>query len=344
MKLVDRFNRRPTYNSNIFTYYGAGYLQLEWDLLDWLTIIPGLRLSSFDYGTPLRIAPRFSAEFHLSDTFQFQTHAGRYYQFLSLSSNETFSGFDIWLISGGKVPPAYGDQFIAGIKTQPHDKYQFDAEIYYRTMHDLFEHDPFIPDQAGLPYHDILRFGEGFAYGSEIQLKKNAGNLTGFAGYTYNITLRRFPHHNEPVLQEGARYYPPKYHRAHEVSVLLDYTISPGWSTTATFTYSSGQPYTKPSTKTRAFDFPLTSAYVNQLIVENVNGSRLPPYHRLDLGITRRGTFLGLGEMELQLQAINVYSRRNVWFYDYELNDGSATYNEVTLLPLLPTLSLSLML
>lgn len=52
------------------------------------------------------------------------------------------------------------------------------------------------------------------------------------------------------------------------------------------------------------------------------NNARLPAYHRLDLGVTNRGRFLGFADYELQLQVINAYNRRNIWFYLFEFPEN----------------------
>ena len=230
-----------------------------------------------------------------------------------------------------------------GAKTIPWEGYGLDLELYYRSMNDLFEPDPFIPDQAGLPYRDIFRFGEGYAYGAELFFERKVGRLTGFAGYTFSLTRRKFPGFNEPIGPDGsARYYPPKYDRIHDLNIVLDYELSSRWSATAVFNYATGQAYTKPLGRTAAFDFPTSGTILDQLVVGRVNASRLPPYNRLDISFSRTGTFFGIGEAEWQFQLINAYSRRNVWFYNYDLDENPAEREAVTLLPILPTISYTL--
>ena len=63
-------------------------------------------------------------------------------------------------------------------------------------------------------------------------------------------------------------------------------------------------------------------------MVSPFNGARLPAYHRLDIGFTRKGKLFG-GDSELQLQVINAYNRRNIWFYFYEFEDDGSVSREV---------------
>lgn len=343
LKLQDTFDGRETFNSRIQSQYGSLYLQDKWELSDKWTATPGLRLSGFSEGGYLRLEPRFSMEYQPTERIRLQAAYGRYNQYLTLASNEAFTGFDVWLTADEGVPPAYGNQYILGTKTVPWEGYGFDAEVYYRSMKNLFEPDPFIPDQAGLPYRDIFRFGEGYAYGVELLFERKVGRLTGFAGYTFSVTRRKFPHFNQPVVSSGpARSYPPKYDRLHDLNIVAEYKISSRWSATAAFNFASGQAYTKPLGRTAAFNFPTSGTIMDQLIVGKVNASRLPPYNRLDLSVSRKGTFFGIGKAKWQLQIINAYSRRNVWFYDYDFKENPVQRDAVTLLPILPTITYSL--
>ncbi len=341
--LIDEFDGDETFSSRIRSQYYSLYLQDDWEISDKWKLTPGIRLNGFSEGNYLRLEPRFSMEFRPTDRIRLQAAYGRYNQFLTLVTNEAFSGFDVWLTTDDGVPPAHGDQFVVGAKTIPLEDFGLDFELYYRSMNDLFELDPFLPDQAGLDYEQLFRFGNGHAYGSELFFEKRAGNFTGFAGYTFSVTRRRFPGFNEPVVgDENARYYPPKYDRTHDFHLVLEYEFSNRWAVNTVFNYATGQPYTKPLSRTIAFDFPLSSGAKDQLVVGKVNASRLPAYNRLDLGVTRTGTFFGIGEAEWQFQVINAYSRRNVWFYNYELEDNPPEREAVQLLPLLPNISYTL--
>lgn len=343
LKLQDEFDGAETFRSRIGTSYASWYLQDTWQLSDRWQLKPGVRINGFSEGSFMRIEPRISAEFEPVEELRFQAAYGRYNQFLTLITNEAFSGFDVWLTTDNGVPPAFGDQFVLGAKTKPWEGYGFDVEVYYRTMEDLFELDPFLPDPAGLDYPALFRFGTGYAYGAEFLFEKQLGRFTGFLGYTLSVTRRKFPNFNEPIGGSRARFYPPKYDRSHDINLVLDYKLSRRWKTTIVFNYATGQAYTKPLGRALAVDSPFettgsTGTAIDQLIVGKVNASRLPAYHRLDLSFSRAGTFLGAGEAEWQFQIINVYSRRNVWFYNYDL-DFPVTREPVRLLPILPSVS-----
>ncbi len=332
LKLSDTFDGLETQSPRIESQYVTGYVQNRWRITDqWITNI-GVRASYYTSGSHHSIEPRFQLEYRPTVNLRLQTAAGRYYQFISLITNEAFSGFDTWLLTDDGVPPAYGDQFLAGVKWTPTRQYNFEVELFYRTMRKLFEFDPRVPDTAGLEYSELFRFGEGFAYGVEVLLERTSGRLNGFIGYTWGTTRRKFEGFNDN------RFYPPKYDRIHDINVVMNYNLSTRWMFTAVFNYATGQTFTQPLGRTQV-ENPFGTMPDNPLIVGRVNASRLPDYHRLDVGFTYYSTFFGLGDSELQLQLINVYSRRNVWFYQFDFDENPAQRTDVLMLPIVPSIS-----
>lgn len=330
--LQDRFDGLVTQSPDITSEYISAYLQDQWRITPQWIFTGGLRASYYTSGNHFRLEPRTQLEYRPTAELRLQTAYGRYYQFKTLITNEAFSGFDLWLLTDDGVPPAWGDQFLAGVKWNPVRQWTFELEGFYRNMRELFEFDPRIPDTAGLDYNELFRFGEGFAYGVETLIQRNTGRLNGFIGYTWGTTRRKFPTFNND------EFYPPKYDRIHDINVVTNYRLSEKWMATAVFSYATGQTYTEPLGRTQ-IDNPFGTEPDNPLIVGRVNASRLPAYHRLDLGFTYYSTFFGLGDSELQLQLINVYSRRNVWFYNFDFDDNPVTRQDIRMLPILPSVT-----
>ena len=337
MSLEDLFDARTTLDERLQTAYASLYVQETYKPGSKWIVQGGVRANYFSEGEYVRLEPRLSLEYRPIERLRLQSAYGRYYQFLTLISSELFSAFDLWLTTDDGVPPAFGDQMVFGAKSSlGHDVY-LDLETYYRTMNDLFELDPFLFDAAGADYPDLFRFGQGYAYGIEAQLEKNRGRINGFVGYTYGKTRRRFPNIND------FKYYAPKYDRTHDLNVLLNYSLARRWRLTSVFTYATGQAYTEPAGRFRLVDYPLANDDLDGLI-SRYNQARLPAYHRLDLGLTHTGRLFGIADYELQLQVINAYKRRNIWFYFFEFeNDGTIERHEAPQIPVpIPNVSFSL--
>ncbi|MCH8567478.1 MAG: TonB-dependent receptor [Balneolales bacterium] len=330
--IADQFDGQRTQQSRIDSWYFSGYLQDRWEISPEWIFTGGLRGSWYSSGDYFRLEPRAALEYRPHPDIRLQTAAGRYYQFKSLITNEAFSGFDIWLLTDDGVAPSYGDQFLAGVKWNPVPEWSVELEGFYRTMRQLFEFDPRIPDTAGLDYNELFRFGRGYAYGVELLLQRNTGRLTGFAGYTWGTSRRSYPGFN------NSNMFPPRFDRIHDLNILLNYSLSDRWMATTVFSYGTGQAYTEPLGRTQIRN-PFNDDNDNPLIVGRVNASRLPAYHRLDIGFTRYGRFFNLGDSELQLQLINVYSRRNVWFYQFNFDENPPERSAVRMLPIIPSVT-----
>ncbi|MEX0684469.1 MAG: TonB-dependent receptor [Balneolales bacterium] len=333
LKLNDRFDGSESFNTRNQTNYATFYLQDTWRPNALWNINFGVRGNYFSNNHDIRLDPRLSLEYYLTSNTRLQLAYGRYNQFLTLITNEAFSGFDVWLMTDEGVSPAYGDQFVFGFKNSSFDNFNIEIEAYYRTMRDLFELDPFSGDVAGREYQDIFRFGKGYATGLEFLFQKEVGRLSGFLSYTFGLTRRQFDGFN------NNEYYPPKYDRTNDFNIVGSYALSKRWNAMAVLSYATGQAYTQPLGRGILRDDPFSNNIVDAVVVGKMNASRLPAYHRLDIGMSRKGSFFGLADSELQLQVINVYSRRNIWFYNYRFDENPIERDEIALLPILPTVS-----
>ncbi|MEX2364198.1 MAG: TonB-dependent receptor, partial [Balneolaceae bacterium] len=188
LKLQDNLYGTDNFANRLESKYASVYMQNEWMPSKKWRITPGLRFNYHSNGDYIRLEPRWSFEFIPAKRFRLLASFGHYNQFLTLNSNEAFSGFDVWLSAAEGVPPSSGNQVVFSVNTIPFEGYNFNIETYYRTMSDLFELDPFIPDVSGLAYEDLFRTGEGYAYGLEVFFEKQAGKLSGFIGYTLGNT------------------------------------------------------------------------------------------------------------------------------------------------------------
>ncbi|MDX1740711.1 MAG: TonB-dependent receptor, partial [Rhodothermales bacterium] len=339
-RLRDEFDEEESLSKRIQSGYSAFYVEDIFRPTPSWKITAGVRGNYFAEGDYLRFEPRIGIERQVSEAARLQVGYGRYYQFLTLITSELFTGSDIWLTTADGVPPSYGDQLVAGVKTNVARGLNLDVEVYYRTMEDLFELDPRIPDVSGLDYSDLFRFGEGYAYGTELLLQKPSGRLNGYVGYTYGVTRRRFP--DFPDVGQFD-YYPPKYDRTHDLNAVATYRLSKRWSLTAVYNISTGQAYTRPRKQYRIIDNPLGSDVKNAL-VSPFNADRLPAYHRLDIGASLLGRFFGFADYELQLQVLNAYNRRNIWFYFFDFeDDDTVERTEVPMIPVpIPNISFTL--
>ena len=331
------FNERRSYSPSVNAVNAAAYVQDTYrpSWASGWTITGGLRASYFQQGDYVRLGPRLTLEYEATDRVRLQAGYGRYDQYLSAATSELFSAFDFWLTADEQVPPAFGDQFLAGVKTRPADGYRADVEVYYRTMRNLFEFDRLRQDYSGLDYADVFLYGTGEAYGAEAMLRKTTGRVTGFVGYTLSRTTRTFD-----GLAESS--FPPRFDRTHDLTAVVNVDLATNWRLTTVFTYATGQAYTEPTGYFKTLDDPFLSQPRTSLQA-TYNNARLPAYHRLDVGVRRKGSVFGV-DYEAQVQLVNAYARRNIWFVLFEPTDNNQIERDVVpQIPVpLPNLSLTL--
>jgi len=342
--LRNTFDDSTTFDQRITAQRAAVYVQDTYEPTDAWTVRGGLRGTYFSRGDFWRVSPRLSVEYGLTPSVQLQAAYGRYHQFLTLDTSQLFTGFDTWLMSADGVPPSHGDQGAVGLTARLGAGFNLEVEAYGRTMRSLFEEDPFLPDAAGVPYPERFRFGDGRAYGLEVLLRRQEGLLTGSLSYTLSRTERRFP--NVRTSESGEpQYYPPNYDRTHSLTLAASYDLTDQWRLTSTFNYNTGKAYTRPELRYRLVNDPnQPQNETRNVLVSPFNNARLPAYHRLDLGVARTGRLFDVADYELQVQLINAYSRRNIWFFQPQTeDDGTVSFTEVPQIPVpIPNLSLSL--
>ncbi len=162
--------------------------------------------------------------------------------------------------------------------------------------------------------------------------------------------------------KDRVREYNPVWDRRHNINGLVAYTIGevnseddidnvrpkftdPKWEVSLRWNLGSGFPFTQTQGFFEKVDFVDNGAqtnYVNQngnlgiLYAEEINGGRLPYYHRLDFSAKRRWVFKNKFMVELQVSTLNLYNRRNVFYFD------RVRFATVYQLPLLPSLGLTI--
>ncbi len=313
------------------------YIQDSWKIGAQWEVMPGLRWSWHEKGEQVKLEPRFSTVYHYNPQTRFKLALGRYYQWIEVvSSGDAASFLDIWMPNDGTVEPMYADQIVLGIEHDPVPGLEFTFESYYNDLHNVNEFNMAV--DRGTTMKDVTFIGEGYAYGFEFMLRKKAGRLTGWLGYSLAWTKRRFPGSN---VNFGNWYY-PRWDRRHDFIAVGTYALSEKWDMSAQWRYNTGQGYTRamamytqhlPGVKDDMFpDANRRMLYGAQ------NNYRFPADHRLDVTFTYNHHFFKL-PAKLNMSVYNVYSRRSIWFLSYDNDTNPVEVEKVKLLPIIPLLS-----
>ncbi|HRG89267.1 MAG TPA: hypothetical protein PLW44_09625, partial [Chitinophagales bacterium] len=139
--------------------------------------------------------------------------------------------------------------------------------------------------------------------------------------------------------------YPPHFDRRHNVNLIASYTFGKkrDWEISARWNLGSGFPFTKtqgfyesvPLDGGIGSDITGTNGNLAILYDSQINGGRLPYYHRLDMSFKKIFDIKDKLKIEINLSVSNVYNRKNIFYFD------RVSYQRVNQLPVLPSLAVS---
>ncbi len=285
-----------------FAFYGSA----EHDVTEALKITGGLRLSGsiVQDAKYAGIEPRFAARYTLAKGTSVKAGYARMNQYLHLVGSSAVSmPTDLWYPTTKNVKPGHSDQVSLGffhylekIRTN------ISVETYYKWLGNLIEYREGAVLLLNDNYEKELVTGKGRAYGVEFLAQRSAGKWTGWIGYTWSIANRTFAD-----LNQGNTYF-SKYDRRHDFSIVSMLDITPRFSTSLCWVYSSGQPFTA-----NLSNFVMPGATFTKYdvlpIYTTKNAIRLSESHRLDVDFCFKGKKRGRFQGEWHLGAYNTYAR-----------------------------------
>lgn len=330
----------------------ALYAQDEWQVDERLLLNTGLRTSWFQAGGQVNVEPRLSAGYALSDEVRLTASFSLVNQYVHLlSRNDISLPSDTWLPATDNILPSRALQYTLGAETQLlGGEANLTVEGYYKTMQNLYEYrDGTILNSLNTNrLSEQLTRGSGESYGVEVLLERKTGALTGWLGYTLSWANRTFPELN------GGKPFAPRYDRRHNLSLALTYVLDDQWEFGATWTYISGQPITLPAGQADIADINANTLQQGSIgtapsptyYFTERNGSRMTPFHKLDLSATMR-TAIFIFPGEYYVSIYNAYNNMNpfAWFITTETNPASPrtvkpVVQQLTIFPILPTIGM----
>jgi hypothetical protein len=255
------------------------------------------------------LEPRLSASYQLNNTSTVKVGYARNTQNLHMMSNSTGgSPTDQWIGNSYNIKPEIADQVSLGFSKNLYDNaYELNTEVYYKLMQNQIDYRDGVDLNTAPDIEKELLFGKGRAYGLEILLKKKTGKLTGWLGYTLSKTERQINGIN------NGQWYNAKQDRTHDLSIVGVYTLSPRWTLSGTFIYTTGN----------AVTFPTGKYVLNNMVVyqyANRNADRMPATHRLDISATWERPARGRFQSSWNFGLYNVYGRRNPYSITFKEN------------------------
>jgi hypothetical protein len=220
------------------------------------------------------------------------------------------------------------------------------AEVFHKALSNLIEF------REGATFYNssqewqdkVVTGGRGQVRGLELLVQKKTGHLTGWVGYTLAKNERQFDQLN------AGQWYPYKFDRRHDASVVLIYQLRPRITLSATWVYGTGNALTLAEGNynviEQSYGYGLRSNvapdryfYQEAEVYGPKNSFRMRAYHRLDVGATFTKP-VRHGERIWRVGAYNAYSRHNPYYVYYSLDTArQKQLYQLSLFPILPAVS-----
>ena len=292
----------------------------RWDVTDRWQFTPGLLFSYHEYSGNRYLEPKLDSRLIVSPSVTWTAGYGQYH---SLPGNP------------GEYTPEFGNpeldetratHYVTGAEYLIKEGLSLKSEIYYKDLSDIVvsrapqENDS---DLTVSEYNQLPRYsndGSGQAYGVETLL--NADFSERWYGWV-SVALSRTEREND-ITGEDFRY---AYDKPLVINLVGNYRWNKHWELGLKWRYESGQLVT-PLEGVEADD---NVAGLFNPIYGDPFSERLPAYHRLDVRADHNFQFT-TWNMDLYIEVINLYARKNVTGYRY-LNADYSEREEVNDLP-----------
>lgn len=268
----------------------------------------GMRLTHFSPTSQLIPEWRLLANYESSDSIVFKASVGRVNQYVhrirqqSLFLNQP----DSWVISDGStIPILKSDQVILGALV-PREKVTFDFEGYWKNLSGVaFD----LSQYRWLNNSDEVNVATGTAYALGMDMMIKTSTRRSDMWISYSVAHSRM---NLDSIDQLASV-PPNFDQLHELKVYYELKWK-NWSFWSLWVFGSGRPYTALY---GSANMSLVGGNTIQYpVFGDVNGNRINPYHRLDVGFTYKKD-LQKSKLEWRFNVSNIYNRTNIRDYQY---------------------------
>lgn len=289
--------------------------------------------------------PRLSLKYNVLDWFRIKLASGLYSQdFLGTTSNQDVVALFTGFLTGPDEAPVDGNgkQYnnihnfqrsadgIVGFELDLPKSVTINIEPYYKYFWHVFT----INFDAQAQDQDYL-IEKGNAYGVDFLAKWQWNNLYLYA--TYSLAWVYY--------NDEQQIYPPSFDRRNNVNFLASYDFGKqkDWEASVRWNLGSGFPFTKSQAfyENNPFSQGINSNYLTSngslgsLLSTQIDGGRLPYYHRLDFSIRKTFNLKKRMKFEINATVTNVYDRQNIFYFD------RTTFTRINQLPIIPSIGLA---
>lgn len=353
-KSYEDSNNSPHISSNELSAHVDNTLNFN----DKIAFNIGLRgsMNHIQSHTYLHLEPRASLKIAVGSDYSIKASYARMHQYVQqISSNYINLPTDLWQPVAFDFKPLRSDQYSLGFYGNLPLHMYFSVEGWYKDMDNLLEYREGISMlDPGLDWNEKLTSGNGWSYGVDFSVTKEAGAFTGSIGYGLMWNWRKFEELNL------GKKFPAKFDNRHKININLAYKLNDKIDFNAGWTYMTGNRLTLSLYN---YDIPGNQfpdapsvgppGWGNEFegidYYSSRNNVRLPAYHRLDLGMSLHQTYKNGRSGVWNFSLYNAYCRMNAITIvkDNENNIISApdkdrwhrAFKTLSFIPIIPSVS-----
>ena len=314
---------------------------VETELGEHFTFAPSLGFQIHSRTFPPTYEPRLRLTYRPDGTDQQEVSLalGKYHQMSQGITDTQDAGteFTIWTPEPVTDTPPRALHGILGYQQQILDNLDVSVEGYVKDIANIA-----VPEWSVLDrFETDLTPAGGLTYGVDARVELTINSFYLFAGYGWSRVTYEAAQDDLGAWIEGSVFeFSPSHDQRHQVNVVSEFQVGDA-SANLSWEFGSGRPYT------RAYGFDLAPDIASQLtppvnesgqalvLFDEPYGERLPSYHRLDASVSRPFDLSSRTKLEAKVGAINVYDRRNIFYYDISRD------NVVNQIPIYPYMSIT---
>jgi hypothetical protein len=332
----------------------AAFFKYKWTLGKFL-LEPSFRVQYYASLQTMMPEPRLAMKYNLTKKVRLKLAAGMYSQnFISANSDRDVVNLFYGFLSGPenlqtefngnpvKTKLQLADHLILGVEFDPAKHLTVNVEGYYKyfpQLTNINRNKIFDDNEANADKPDYLKkdfiIEKGDAEGFDVSVKYEYNRL-----YIWGVYSLGYIHRNDGIID-----YLPHYDRRHNINLVSSYTFGKNydWGIDIRWNLGSGFPFTLTQGYYENLTFPngINTDYTTEngqlgIIYSDLNGGRLPYYHRLDFTIKKHFELGEYTNLDAIFSVTNVYDRKNIFYQD------RITQERVNQLPIMPSLGLNL--
>ena len=313
-------------------------------------LVPSVRLQYYASLQETSIEPRFGAKYNATEFLRFKLAVGKYTQGLisAFSDRDVVNLFYGFLTAPDDIPNHFDGHeinsrlqkamhYIIGTEVDIKEHSTINLEGYIKDFYQLtninrnkiFDDTPDFQDKPEYLRSDFI-IERGLAYGVNFHYVFELKPF--YIWFVYDLAfVERY---------DGIITYTPHWDRRHNIQFLFNVSLGKKSPVDLSFRWNYGSSF--PFTQTQGFyeyldfsqgitqDYTATNGDLG-ILYGDLNGGRLPSYHRLDISLKKKWKINKHNSIEGIISLTNAYDRDNMFYFDRVSNE------RIDQLPILPS-------